>query len=412
MAIYNLLLIIKSALGDVRRWVMKTLVGLIPKDKNLILFSAWFGEKYADSSMYLFEYMIEHGAYKLFWYTKNFQLYKSLRMKNIPVVYSKTMRAKWYQSRAIMLLSSVQTYDYNPFYLNRCIFFDLDHGFPGKPVGLAQPTVTKQWKKDYYYRKKGLSFYQTAASRFAADMQCAFYDLDYSHQIFANKPRIDVLFDKNLQKGKNIIVDHIKNGRRAIVYLPTHRACGNKHINLLEVLDLPSIQRVCEDNNTVFIIKKHFYHREEIEDLSRYSHIFDITREDIDTQVLLSQTDILITDFSSCFNDFLALNRPIVFYAYDYDEYLKNERDYYWKYEKIDAGYTAKDKSKLNDVLIELSRDWSDKEHLEGRIKMRRVYFDDDVEMGTSREKLCGIIGQLINGTYIPFDWNTKAAKE
>lgn len=400
--------IVKPFLGALRNHVLKSITGFIPKDKNLILFSAWFGERYADSSMYQFEYMLKHTNYRVFWYTKNKELYLQLRNSGIPALYSNGLKSKWYQSRAIMLVSSVQVHDFNPFFLNKCIFFDLDHGFPGKPTGLAQPNVTEEWKSWYLFLRKGLDFYQTAANRHAADVQCVNYDSDYKHQIFANKPRIDVLFNKELQYGKNESIENLKKNHRIISYLPTHRSCGKVQINLSEVLDLNEIQKICEDSNTIFIIKKHFYHRNEIEDLGAYKNIVDLTQGEIDTQVLLAQSDVLVTDFSSCFNDYLALNRPIVFYAYDYDDYMANERDYYWKYDMIAAGYTAKSNGELVAALKALSSDWSDSKHENGRKEMRRFYYDDDVEMGRTREKVCDIMGQLINGTYKPFDWTTK----
>ena len=269
--------IIRHSLGVVRNVFFKKLTGLVPKDKNLILFSAWFGEKYADSSMYLFEYLLKNSQYTVFWFSKNKELYEDLKRRNIPVLYSKTIKAKWMQARAIMLLSSVQTYDYNPYFLNKCIFLDLDHGFPGKPVGLAQPTVTKEWRYWYYYQVQGIDFYQTAASLFAAEMQCKCYDLDFNHQIFANKPRIDVLFNKELWVGKNALINELKKGHKIISYLPTHRACGKKTIPITDIFDLPLIQAICEEYNAYFIIKKHFYHRNETEDLSLYPNIKDFS---------------------------------------------------------------------------------------------------------------------------------------
>lgn len=399
---------IRYRLSLLRCKIIKYLVGFIPKDKDLIIFSAWFGEKYADNTMYLFEYMLHRSNHRLYWFTKNYNVYQQLRQNNIPVLYSKTIKAKWKQSRAIMLLSTVQTFDFNSLYLNKCIFLDLDHGFPGKPVGLAQPTVDERWKTYYYLNLKGINFYQTASSKFVVDYLSPCYDVTYSHYIFANKPRIDVLFDKDLQEGKNILIDKLRQKSRIITYLPTHRSCGRVQMKLTDIFNLSEIQRLCEANNFFFVIKKHFYHRNEEENLSIYNNIIDVTNINIDTQVLLAQSDVLITDFSSCYNDYLALNRPIIFYAYDYDDYMLHERDYYWKYDKIKAGYTTKNKEEFISALENISKDWSDSKHAEGRTEMRRMYFDDDVEMGTSREKLAEIIEKLIMGTYVAFDWEGK----
>ncbi|RGE39714.1 tetratricopeptide repeat protein [Comamonas testosteroni] len=50
---------------------------------------------------------------------------------------------------------------------------------------------------------------------------------------------------------------------------------------------------------------------------------------DIDTNILLSVVDVLITDYSSIFFEFISLNRPIIYYAYDQDEYLVDRGMYF-----------------------------------------------------------------------------------
>ena len=49
-------------------------------------------------------------------------------------------------------------------------------------------------------------------------------------------------------------------------------------------------------------------------------------------QELMLLADILITDYSSIMIEFGLLNKPIVFFAYDLDNYLSNERGFYLNY--------------------------------------------------------------------------------
>ena len=51
-------------------------------------------------------------------------------------------------------------------------------------------------------------------------------------------------------------------------------------------------------------------------------------------QELLLLSDILITDYSSIMIEFGLLNKPIIFFAYDLDNYLSNERGFYLDYKK------------------------------------------------------------------------------
>lgn len=74
--------------------------------------------------------------------------------------------------------------------------------------------------------------------------------------------------------------------------------------------------------------------------------------------------DILITDYSSIMIEFGLLNKPIVFFAYDLDNYLSNERGFYLDYkndlpgpivyttdELIDSIENGVDTSKLDSFL-------------------------------------------------------------
>ena len=48
-----------------------------------------------------------------------------------------------------------------------------------------------------------------------------------------------------------------------------------------------------------------------------------------DEEELLLVSDVLITDYSSMMAEYALLHRPIVFFAYDLDNYIENERDFY-----------------------------------------------------------------------------------
>ena len=57
----------------------------------------------------------------------------------------------------------------------------------------------------------------------------------------------------------------------------------------------------------------------------------------------MRQTDFLITDYSSIFFDYLLLDKPIIFAPFDQEDYLKNDREFYYNYELVTPGIKAKD---------------------------------------------------------------------
>ncbi|MCR6663410.1 MAG: CDP-glycerol glycerophosphotransferase family protein [Luteimonas sp.] len=61
---------------------------------------------------------------------------------------------------------------------------------------------------------------------------------------------------------------------------------------------------------------------------------FTVVPSDIDTNDLLSIVDVLVTDYSSVFFDFMATGRPIAYYVYDLEQY-EAERGMYFDMEEM-----------------------------------------------------------------------------
>lgn len=74
---------------------------------------------------------------------------------------------------------------------------------------------------------------------------------------------------------------------------------------------------------------------------------------DIDIYELLAITDILITDYSSVYFDFLLTGRPIIFTPFDLDDYIRKERELYFNYHEVTPGPKCRD---WNEVLLELEK--------------------------------------------------------
>lgn len=380
----------------------KCIAGAVPKDKQLILFSAWFGKKYLDSSRYMYEYFLKNKSnYRAVWYTKDKSLYNQLKKENKPVVYGHSVKGIWMQVRAIMLVSSVEFFDYNIYLVSNCILLDLDHGFPIKQSGFEIPTYNKRSRNFDRLLRWNVKLYKSASSEFVKNILSNATAVSSSKFVFCNKPRIDSFYDENLRKGNNEIIDKLKGDYKAIVYMPTHRKAGKKTIDVDKIFDLDKIQAFCEENDSVFLIKKHYYHSQEVTNLEGYSRIFDVSHEKLEVQTLLYQADALVSDYSAAYIDYLILDRPVIFYAYDYENFMKNERDLYVKLEDNEAGYKAYDKDEFIHALKSISFDgWQDKQHAEGRKKMKKLYFDDSLPEGNTRECISQIMEDLISGMY------------
>ena len=367
------------------------LLRLVPKKKGLVLFTAWFGEKYIDNSKYFYEYLLDSKEYKPVWMTTNKEIYSLLNGEGKPVAFFNSIKGFILQIRAEAVVSSVQFVDYNCWLLTRCIFLDLSHGHPIKDPGSV---VHDEYAIRVYSDIQKRVFYYAIVAGTKSKENYKVVNAPQDHIFVSDFVRNDVLIDKQLQKGKNNVVDEFKKGRKAIVYMPTHRSDGKQIMDIKNVLDLDSIEEYCTKNNFVFIIKKHFYHRNEIENLENYHHILDITAvDDIDPQVLLCQADILISDYSACYVDYMLLNRPIIFFQYDIDYFNNSERKLKYNFEELNIAPIVYEKDKLVDCIDDIIKNGD--RWLDNRMEFAKENYFDNVDQKDGRARVKAIFDQL-----------------
>ncbi|HML06425.1 MAG TPA: CDP-glycerol glycerophosphotransferase family protein [Methanobacterium sp.] len=72
-----------------------------------------------------------------------------------------------------------------------------------------------------------------------------------------------------------------------------------------------------------------------------------------DEKDLLLLADILITDYSSIMIEYALLNKPIIFYPYDYERYIQEDRSFYFDYMKNVPGPIACSGEELVNIIKE-----------------------------------------------------------
>lgn len=366
----------------------------VPKDDHLVLLTAWLGEKYIDNTKYVYEYLQSYPEYRAVWLTRKEEIYNSLKSLGCPVAKFNTLKSVFLQLRAKVIFSSIQFSDFNIWLINKCVYIDLSHGHPIKDPG--QDHFTEEYKLLTSLILKKLDYYTIVASDFAKSKYSQVVDIPLEHVFISDFARNDVFIDSKLREGKNSVITSIAKEKRVIVYMPTHRAMGANRMCMDEILPLKEIQDYCEKSNALFVIKKHFYHRHEVENLSEFDRIIDITGvDDIDPQVLLYQADALITDYSACYIDFLLLHRPLLFYHYDYDEFVAHERTIYLSFDNMHIAPIAKTKADLLDSLNSLFSDSNDSYQIE-RDKFAHTYFNN-LHQENGRKKVVEIMQSLLN---------------
>lgn len=161
-------------------------------------------------------------------------------------------------------------------------------------------------------------------------------------------PRTDKLLDAEYvsQVRKRILTEHPNlAGKQIILYAPTFRdGKGQDKHDFRPEMDFESLSHSLKENQ-VFLICPHPVMQNRIVPGS-YENIIQV--EDFTTNEMMCVADLLITDYSSVIFEFSLLDKPMVFYCYDYDEY---NRDFYLDYEKDLPGKLLRSYSELEEYI-------------------------------------------------------------
>jgi CDP-glycerol glycerophosphotransferase (TagB/SpsB family) len=136
---------------------------------------------------------------------------------------------------------------------------------------------------------------------------------------------------------QNII--HSLSTKKTILYAPTFR--DTDRFERETPIEWERLNNLLKKNDTTFLIKLHRHDYSMIMK-ENYSHIRVLDNES-DMYPLFSKVDLLITDYSSIFFDFLLTDKPVLFYPYDIEDYLTMDRSMYDEYETVTPGHKAYD---------------------------------------------------------------------
>lgn len=319
---------------------------LAPRSRKIWVFGAWLGQKFADNPKYLFIEANQIEGIRPVWITKNPEVVKEVRSMGYEAYLFSSGKGILCQLRAKYAVMCNGISDLNHTFLGRAVFLNVWHGVPLKKVGYDD-TKEKDWdSRGQRIRRKIQQFplgreYVVATSQTFADIYKSAFRRPSEQILTYGQPRNDLFYDRDHIFPVNKKLRKRLEGRRVVLYAPTHRLEGKIPFPMEENFNLETLDQFCSDNDVLFIIRRHFYHFQENIDLSGCSNILDMTKDSLDIQELLMETDLLITDYSSTYIDYLLLDRPVIFYDFDYESYIEKDREMYFPYEEVTPGIKA-----------------------------------------------------------------------
>jgi CDP-glycerol glycerophosphotransferase len=211
-------------------------------------------------------------------------------------------------------------------------------------------------------------------------------------------PRNDVLLDPLgfppellqlgvCQRASNELLRHKSEGLGPVVlYAPTFRQSLENPVSQT-CEGLRSISRWSTRRNALVLVKLHpFVEEPSVDQLPGIL----VIKPTSDIYPLLRQVDLLVTDYSSIFFDFLLTDRPIIFHCPDLDRYLEVERGMLFDYASVTPGpkthTVAELIQHLDEILISGSDAWA-----ADRKRVRSLMFDH--LDGASCDRVLSVLG-------------------
>lgn len=326
---------------------------LIGRRKNLWLFGSWRGYKYADNSKALFEYVLAHEPdIHPVWITKSKTVYEELKKKHYPVVLNNSLKAIGYMLRAGFstgsLSATTDAFGSKWYLAYRITCLYLTHGMPSKYAGYDEPRMAR--KKQMITGRKSLATrlyfsifpqknpqnqYSISTSAFFVPFLESALLVPAPRIFVTGTPRLDTLFSPE----KNEYIQHIRQKfptAKIIIYMPTFRASydGGEAFRPFEQFGFEADKfiRTLEEHDYVFLNKGHYWDGilSETEYSERFINVIDNPMLDI--YDVIKDVDILMTDYSSIYFDFLPLMKPVILTPFDYDSFIKTYRAQYYDY--------------------------------------------------------------------------------
>jgi CDP-glycerol glycerophosphotransferase len=337
---------------------------IVPKKKGLFLLTSSDGTKFKDNPKYFYLYLLKNKKnVQAYWATKNKKLYQELKNKKMSVTYLYSPNHFILTLRAEFIICDDThngvLYDSYFWYLGNFKNIQIWHGTPFKKIGLHDDKYQRMRNSlrgiiTYYIQKRRYQNYKlicSSCSSMESQLKSAFLNKQIKTIGF---PRNDILYN-----GEIILNDYYKKLKIAkfnklFLYAPTYRD-HKRGIKPFSINFLLKLDKYLIDENYFFLIKKHLYEKN-IPLPSGLSNIYDISNQIDDIQEILVHTDFLITDYSSVFFDFVLTKKPIIYYPYDYENYLKECRGMYYDYNKELPGPFARNEDELFSLIKNIDK--------------------------------------------------------
>jgi CDP-glycerol glycerophosphotransferase (TagB/SpsB family) len=224
------------------------------------------------------------------------------------------------------------------------------------------------------------------------------FDLAPDSVVVTGFPRNDILFASSHTVGNaqrawpDSFSAAVDAGRFIFFYLPTYRDSGKPFLNL----DWGKVDSLMHELNATFFLKLHPDDKGGFE--GKLRNVVELQQE-IDIYDMLAHTDALISDYSSIIFDYMLLNRPIIYYVPDLDEFIASSRSLYFHPADIAVGPMCTTEPELMTSLNEVAEGREIPDKVRASWDETRRRFNTHLDGASSQRTLEAIEDRYFSGS-------------
>lgn len=337
---------------------------IVPRNKCIWLFGSTFGNRFADNPKYFYLYMQQnHKEIRTIWITKDKSIASNLMSQGYESYYYLSLKGIYYSMIGKIYFFDNYSKDINFYLSGGAIKYNFWHGIPLKKIQMDNKFDQVRHPKNFWMKlcctlrrltdEKPSHYVLTTANYLKPIFESAFDTKkveinSYPRNEFIRTNTIDEVF----MPGEKEIFDKIKKikeVKKIAFYMPTFRKSEDKFSN---IVSLEKLNKFLLDNSIYMIIKLHpKSNLKKRFETYKSENIYVIPAE-YDPYPYLKESDLLITDYSSIYFDYLLLNKPIIFFDYDKVDYLSQSRELYFEYEDYTPGIKASNQKELENAML------------------------------------------------------------
>lgn len=292
-------------------------LGLLIRPKKYILFQSLIGKNYGESPKIIYDKIKNDPFFKDYtciWAFENPNNFPHCDCKRIKL---NSFSYFYYALKSKIWISNAGIERGLRFKHRKTIHINTDHGFPFKYIGNDQKN-----RNDYNFKTVNLF---CCCSEYDKKIKVNGYKIKPENAKIIGYPINDSFFKISTEKVLELRRKfNIPENKKVILYAPTWRDYEQKDKNAIPI-NFNKWKSTLGNEYVIFVRMHHLA-------LSEFNIAFDEVIRDGFTNISMEDitmiSDILISDYSAIMFNYSILERPIVAFVYDNEEYQKNRGTY------------------------------------------------------------------------------------